>query len=113
MFLFFDLSQLAYLTRPRGRLLKGDPKSTPQHCKISSASFIKKARHLSSDADKTNPGSSHLYAMTVKASDQQVGEKFGLTYLAVNRRIGVFKDFLRKNRGLQNRLNRVIPLIKI
>ena len=46
-------------------------------------------------------------------NNQQIIEKFGLTYSAVSRRVGVFKDFLRKNSGLQNKLNRVKALIKI
>jgi hypothetical protein len=46
-------------------------------------------------------------------NNQQIGEKFGLTYSAVSRRVGVFKDLLRKNSGLQNKLNRVKALIKI
>ncbi len=43
----------------------------------------------------------------------KIGKKFGLTYSAVSRRVGVFKDLLRKNSGLQNKLNRVKAPIKI
>jgi len=34
-------------------------------------------------------------------TNQQIGEKFGLTYSVVSRRVGVFKDLLRRNSGLQ------------
>jgi len=40
-------------------------------------------------------------------TNQQIGEKFGLIYSVVIRRVGVFKDLLRKNSGLQNQLKRV------
>jgi hypothetical protein len=46
-------------------------------------------------------------------TNQQIAEKFGLTYSAVRRRVDVFKDLLRKNRGLQKKINRVKALIKI
>jgi hypothetical protein len=52
--------------------------------------------------------------MAVWAADQPaMGEKFGLIYSAVSRRVCVFKDLLRKNSGLQNKVNRVKALIKI
>ena len=51
--------------------------------------------------------------MAVRAANQQIGEKFGLTYSVVSRRVGVFKDLLKKNSGLQNKLDRVKALIKV
>jgi hypothetical protein len=46
-------------------------------------------------------------------TNPQIGEKFGLTYSAVSRKVGAFKDLLRKYRRMQNRLNQVKTLIKI
>jgi hypothetical protein len=45
-------------------------------------------------------------------TNQQIGEKFGVIYSTVRRRVGVFKDLLIKNSGLQNKQNRVYSLIK-
>ena len=46
-------------------------------------------------------------------TNYQIAEKFGLTYSAVSRRIGVFKNLLRNNNTLQNKFSRVKSLIKI
>ena len=43
----------------------------------------------------------------------QIAEKFGLTYSAVSRRAGIFKDLLQKDKTLQQRFNQVKSLIKI
>ena len=47
------------------------------------------------------------------ATNQQIGEKFGLTYSAVSRRVGIFKDMLRKDKALQKRFNKIKSQIKI
>jgi hypothetical protein len=56
-----------------------------------------------------------IYLMwhTGQLTNLQIAEKFGLTYSAVSRRVGVFKDLLRKSKPLQNKFNRVESLIKI
>ena len=56
-----------------------------------------------------------LYLMwhTGQLTNLQIAEKFGLTYSAVSRRVGVFKDLLRKSKPLQNKFNRIKSLIKI
>jgi len=47
------------------------------------------------------------------ATNRQIGEKFGLTYSAVSRRVGIFKEMLRKDRAVQKRYNRIKSQIKI
>ena len=56
-----------------------------------------------------------IYLMwhTGQLTNLQIAEKFGLTYSAVSRRVGVFKDLLRKSKTLQNKFNRFKSLIKI
>ena len=56
-----------------------------------------------------------IYLMwhTGQLTNLQIAEKFGLTYSAVSRRVGVFKDLLRKSKPLQNKFNRFKSLIKI
>ena len=43
----------------------------------------------------------------------QIAEKFGLTYSAVSRRVGVFKDLLGNSTTLHKKFNRIKSLIKI
>ncbi len=47
------------------------------------------------------------------ATNQQIGEKFGLTYSAVCRRVGIFKGMLKKDKALQKRFNKIKSQIKI
>ena len=56
-----------------------------------------------------------IYLMwhTGQLTNLQIAEKFGLTYSAVSRRVGVFKDLLGKSKPFQNKFNRVKSLIKI
>jgi len=49
----------------------------------------------------------------IQLTNLQIAEKFGLTYSAVSRRAGVFKDLLRKSKPLQNKFNLVNSRIKI
>ena len=46
-------------------------------------------------------------------TNQQIGEKFGLTYSAVSQRVSIFKDLLRKNQALQIKLNKIKSQINI
>ena len=55
----------------------------------------------------------HLMWQTGWQTNLQIAEKFGLTYSAVSRRVGVFKSMLSKSTTLQNEMNRVKSLIKI
>jgi hypothetical protein len=48
-----------------------------------------------------------------KDRNLQIAEKFGLTYSAGSRRVGVFKDLLRQSTTVQNKFNRIKSLIKI
>jgi putative transposase len=55
----------------------------------------------------------YLMWQSGQLTNVQIAEKFGLTYSAVSRRVGVFKNMLYKNKSLQQKLNRVKSLIKI
>ena len=55
----------------------------------------------------------YLMWQSGQLTNVQIAEKFGLTYSAVSRRVGVFKNMLSKNKTLQNKLNLVKSLIKI
>lgn len=55
----------------------------------------------------------YLMWQTGQLSNFQIAEKFGLTYLAVARRVGVFKDLLRKNQTLKSNFNQIKSLVKI
>ena len=55
----------------------------------------------------------YLMWQSGQLTNVQIAEKFGLTYSAVSRRVGVFKNMLNKNKILQKKLNRVKSLIKI
>ena len=86
---------------------------TPSYI-ISGIFTRKKTSHLASDADKTNRNFLiYMLWQSGQLTNQQIGEKFGLTYSAVSRRVGVFKDLLKKSNGLLNKLNRLKALINI
>jgi integron integrase len=55
----------------------------------------------------------YLMWQSGQLTNVQIAEKFGLTYSAVSRRAGVFKNMLGENKTLQQKLNRVKSLIKI
>jgi len=55
----------------------------------------------------------YLMWQTGQLTNHQIAEKFGLTYSAVSRRVGVFKDFLRRSKTLPSKFNRLKALIKI
>jgi len=87
---------------------------TPSYITSGIFTRIKKAGHLASDADQTNRDLLHyMLWQSGQLTDQQIGEKFGLTYSAVSRRIGVFEILLRKNSGLQYKLYPIKSLIKV
>jgi hypothetical protein len=46
-------------------------------------------------------------------TNQQIGEKFGLTYSAVSQRISIFRALLIKNEALRKRFNQIKSQIKI
>jgi REP element-mobilizing transposase RayT len=46
-------------------------------------------------------------------TNQQIGEKFGLSYSAVSKRVSIFKDLLKKNQALQNKVHQIKAQIKI
>jgi len=55
----------------------------------------------------------YLMWQSGQLTNQQIGEKFGLSYSAVSRRVGIFKDMLRKNRTLRTKLNRIKSKLKV
>jgi hypothetical protein len=58
-------------------------------------------------------GAKLIYLMwqSGKLTNVQIAEKFGLTYSAVSRRVGLFKNMLHNNKILQIRFNRVKSII--
>jgi REP element-mobilizing transposase RayT len=46
-------------------------------------------------------------------TNQQIGEKFGITYSAVSQRVSIFNEVLRKNRALQKKFDQIRSQIKI
>ena len=55
----------------------------------------------------------YLMWQTGQLTNLQIAEMFGLTYSAVSRRVGVFKNLLSGNNALQSKFNRLKALIKI
>ncbi|MEJ2221858.1 MAG: HTH domain-containing protein [Desulfobacterales bacterium] len=51
----------------------------------------------------------HMGALT----NQQIGEKFGLTYSAVSRRVSILKELLKNDPALHEKINKIKSLIKI
>jgi hypothetical protein len=47
------------------------------------------------------------------ATNQQIGERFGLTYSAVSQRVKITKEKLKKDRALAKKLDQVKSIIKI
>jgi hypothetical protein len=47
------------------------------------------------------------------ATNQQIGEKFGLTYSAVSQRVSVIKDMLNKDKALERKYRHIKSLMKI
>jgi hypothetical protein len=47
------------------------------------------------------------------ATNQQIGEKFGLTYSAVSQRVGVVKEMLNKDKELERKYRHIKSQIKI
>jgi hypothetical protein len=55
----------------------------------------------------------YLLWQTGQLTNYQIAERFGLTYSAVSRRVGIFKDLLSKSKTLKSKFNRVNSIIKI
>jgi REP element-mobilizing transposase RayT len=73
----------------------------------------RKALRISA-ADKVNRDLLiYLLWQTGQLTNQQIGEKFGLSYSAVSRRVRIFKGLLKNNRKLADTLNQIKSLIKI
>ncbi|MHC4457550.1 MAG: hypothetical protein ACYS0I_10755 [Planctomycetota bacterium] len=47
------------------------------------------------------------------ATNQQIGEKFGRTYSAVNQRVSVIKEMLNQDKELERKYRRIKSQIKI
>ena len=47
------------------------------------------------------------------ATNQDIGEKFGLTYSAVSQRVRVIKEMLNKDKELERKYRQIKSLIKI
>jgi chromosomal replication initiation ATPase DnaA len=46
-------------------------------------------------------------------TNQEIGEKFGLTYSAVSQRVSVIKEILNKDKELERKYKHIKSLIKI
>jgi hypothetical protein len=46
----------------------------------------------------------YLMWQTGQLTNYQIAERFGLTYSAVSRRVGIFKDLLSKSKTLKSKL---------
>ncbi len=77
----------------------------PEHFRTSSR--IKKADKADRDL------LIYLLWQAGQLTNQQIGEKFGLTYSAVSQRVSIFKILLKKNQALQNKINQIKSQIKI
>jgi putative transposase len=49
----------------------------------------------------------YLLWQTGHLTNRQIGEKFGLTYSAVSRRVGIFKNLLANNQAVQDRYRQI------
>jgi len=47
------------------------------------------------------------------ATNQEIGEKFGLTYSAVSQRVSVIKEMFNKDKGIERKYQQIKSLIKI
>lgn len=48
-----------------------------------------------------------------RMTNQEIGEKFGLTYSAVGRKVSISKDLFSQNKVIQNKYNQIKSQIKI
>jgi len=55
----------------------------------------------------------YLLWQTGLLTNRQIGDRFGLTYSAISRRVAIFKEGLKKNRSMQKRLDHIKSLIKM
>ena len=55
----------------------------------------------------------YLMWQSGQLTNRQISETFGITYSAVSRKVGAFKDLLMKNNKLQNKLDLIKALINI
>jgi putative transposase len=68
--------------------------------------FCKTARI--SDADKLDRDLLiYLLWQTAHLTNGQIGKRFGLTYSAVSRRVGIFKNLLENNQAIQDRYRQI------
>ena len=67
-----------------------------------------------SKADKSNRDMLiYLLWQLGQLTNQQIGEKFGLTYSAVSQRVSIVKALLIKNQALRKKFNQIKSQIKI
>ena len=74
---------------------------------------FRKSKRISK-ADKTNRDMLiYLLWQLGQLTNQQIGEKFGLTYSAVSQRVSIFRALLNKNEALHKKFNQIKSQIKI
>jgi putative transposase len=80
------------------------------NCKLD---YFQKAARVSQSEIQNRDLLIYLMWQSGQLTNRQIAEKFGLTYSAVSRRVGVFKGSLSNSTKLQNKFIRVKSLIKI
>ncbi len=74
---------------------------------------FRKSKRIS-EADKVNRDMLiYLLWQLGQLTNQQIGEKFGLTYSAVSQRVTIFRASLDKNQALHKKFNQIKSLMKI
>jgi hypothetical protein len=74
---------------------------------------FRKSKRIS-EADKVNRDMLiYLLWQLGQLTNQQIGEKFGLTYSAVSQRVSIFRASLDKNQALHKKFNQIKSLMKI
>ncbi|UCE56733.1 MAG: hypothetical protein JSV31_15185 [Desulfobacterales bacterium] len=85
----------------KGRILKCDLESYKMKARILEANKIDRDLLI------------YLIWQLGVVTNERIGEKFGLTYSAVNRRVRIFKEMLDKDKRLQRKFKQVKSQIKI
>jgi REP element-mobilizing transposase RayT len=80
-------------------------KCNPEH--------FRKSKRISK-ADKLNRDMLiYLLWQLGQLTNQQIGDKFGLTYSAVSQRVSIFKKLLKKNQALHKKFNQIKSQVEI
>jgi chromosomal replication initiation ATPase DnaA len=74
---------------------------------------LRKSKRVSK-ADKLNRDMLiYLLWQLGQRTNQQIGDKFDLTYSAVSQRVSIFKKLLKKNQALHKKFNQIKSQVEI